>query len=140
MAATNPIDAVEAVLVGAVAQALPPGFGAGQVAYPNAAFSTPGGPWLRLGVVSNYGPISGDATGTYEVSRALFVVSVFYPEGAGTRSAWQAAQHVKDIFDADGLGDLCVEEVVITPTSEPAGSHWYGLNVNVTFTFESYLG
>lgn len=140
MNSDNQIDAVERTLIGALVSNYPAGFSDANTKFPNASGTTPdGSAWLRVGIASNFGPISSDASGCYEINQGLFVVGVFVAKGTGSQSAWKTAQHIKHLYSAERFDDICIESAVITPTSEPENSPWFGINVNVTFTFEGYL-
>lgn len=136
----NDLGAAERALISPLLASLPAGFALERVKLPGAEFTTPANqPWMRVGIDSNYGPISGDAAGEYEINRARFTAALFFPVGSGSQAAFVAARHIKALYSGEILGDLAVESVVVTPSPEPNDSQWYGLNIQITFTFEGNL-
>ena len=103
-----------------------------------AAFTTPNAkPWIRNNVI-NLGIIDQDASRGYEINRGLFTVALFFPKGSG-REPMNAAKKIKDLFTAEIFDDLVVEQVIVSPTSEPESSPWFGVNIQITFTYEGAL-
>jgi hypothetical protein len=105
------------------------------VSWIGARFTTPNNaPWLRTSVF-NLGIIDQDASTSYEINRAQFTIGVFYPKGTG-RAAMATGEQIKNIFNAEIFDDLIVERVTVSPTSEPESSSWFGVNVQIIFTYE----
>lgn len=108
------------------------------VSWIGAHFTTPNNaPWLRTSVF-NLGIIDQDASTSYETNRAQFTIGVFYPKGTG-RAAMVTGKLIKDLFTAERFDDLNVEQVTASPTAEPESSSWFGVNVQVIFTYEGVV-
>lgn len=108
------------------------------VSWIGANFTTPNNAaWLRTSVF-NLGIIDQDASTSYETNRAQFTIGVFYPKGTG-RTAMLTGKAIKDLYTAEIFDDLVVEQVTVSPTSEPESSSWFGVNVQVIFTYEGVI-
>jgi len=108
------------------------------VSWIGAKFTTPNNaPWLRTSIF-NLGIIDQDASTSYETNRAQFTIGVFYPKGTG-RAAMVTGKLIKDLFTAERFDDLNVEQVTVSPTAEPESSSWFGVNVQIIFTYEGVV-
>lgn len=108
------------------------------VSWIGAKFDTPNNrAWLRTSVF-NLGIIDQDASTSYETNRAQFTIGVFYPKGTG-RAAMATGKLIKDLYTAERFDDLNVEQVTVSPTSEPESSSWFGVQVVVIFTYEGVV-
>lgn len=140
MAATdNNIEIAAGVLESILKAALPSlSIPMTSVNWIGAKFTTPNAtPWLRTSVF-NLGIIDQDASSCYEINRAQFTVGVFYPKGTG-RAPMTTGKLIKNLYTAEKFDDVVVEQVTVSPTSEPESSSWFGVNVVVTFTYEGMV-
>lgn len=113
-------------------------FTIGMVSWIGASFDTPNAaPWIRNSVV-NLGIIDQDASMSYETNRAQFTFGVFFPKGHG-RAAMDTGKQIKDLFTREIFDDLVIEQVTVSPTSEPESSSWFGVQVQVIFTYEGVV-
>lgn len=136
MVTDNDLAEVEIKLVSAI-MAAPPFVDFIQV--PNGPGETPNnGNWIRINSPINTGPFSQDASGCYEINRGFMVVQVFTPAGTGSQKAISLAQELKTLFTAELFDDVTIESVVVSPSPEPSGSPWFGVNCRINFTFEGY--
>lgn len=120
------------------ANANPLPFAKSDVSWIGASFTTPNSkPWLRNSVV-NLGIIDQDASLSYETNRAQFTVGVFFPKGSG-RAAMDAGKQIKGLFTREIFGDLVIEQVTVSPTAEPESSPWFGVSVQIIFTYEGFV-
>ena len=128
---------VEAFIAGAPADIL-----AANIKLPNFGFTggeTPDNePWARLESPRGFGPESTDASGCYEINSGLFVLSLFWPKGSGSKKIMQAAHAVKELYDANTFDDVTITSVVVSPTPEPEESLWFGVRINVNFQYEGF--
>ena len=135
----NALHLVESRLVAAFADSLPTGIVATHVKYPNANFITPNNsPWARLESPQSFGPISTDASGCYEINDGVFRVSLFWPNGSGSRAAMKAAHEVKELYGQPDYDDVTITSVVVSPAPEPSSSPWYGINIVISFQYEGH--
>lgn len=147
MSTDNALYLVEKLLVDRLLAALAtitPAIPSTRVKLPNAPLTTPNNlSWLRVNSPVNNGPIEsevsgGDAAGCYEINQGFWIVSVFFPKGTGSQAALAYAHKLKELYNGVITGDIVILSVVESPTPEPESSPWYGVNVQVNFTFEGY--
>lgn len=113
-------------------------FAMSSVSWIGSRFDTPNNrAWLRTSIF-NLGIIDQDASTEYETNRAQFTIGVFYPKGTG-RAAMVTGKLIKDLFTAERFNDLNVEQVTVSPTAEPESSSWFGVNVQIIFTYEGVV-
>lgn len=113
-------------------------FSVNDVSWIGAHFTTPNAkPWIRNNVI-NLGIIDQDASMSYETNRAQFTIGVFFPKGNG-RAAMDTAKQIKDLFTKEIFDDLVIEQVTVSPTAEPESSSWFGVNIQIVFTYEGFV-
>jgi len=109
-----------------------------EVKWPNVNFNTPqDGRWLRFSITSA-GVIDQDASGSYELNRGFCTISVFFPRGGGSAAALTVAKNIKSLYTREIFDDLVIEQVSVSPSPEPDGSAFYGVNVTIQFSYQGY--
>lgn len=138
----NAMYLVESAIIQNFLDNLPTGIVLANVNVPNAGFiggSQPNkSPWARLNSPQSFGPISGDASGCYEVNSGQLIIQLFWPKGSGSQAVWQAAHEVKELYAINLLDGVIITDIVESPTAESAASIWFGINVKLTFQFEGH--
>lgn len=138
----NSLSKAEQFLVAAFVDgmtSIDPAISESNIKYPNAPFTTPNGsPWIRITTPYNFGVVETDASGCYEINSGAFIISVFTPKGSGSISALSIAHQIKSFYTARNIGDIVINTVVVSPTSEPESSPWFGVNITVNFQFEGF--
>jgi hypothetical protein len=114
-------------------------FTADLVKWPGQPFTTPSSKWMRFSL-SGVGVVDQDASGSYELNRGFCTISVFYPRGKYDSSfkALSVAKTVKSLYTSEKFDDLVIEQVSVSPSPEPDGSNWFGVNVTIQFSYQGF--
>lgn len=130
-------DAIRSALAGHLANNLPSGLTAADVAWPNRAFTPPAGLWARFTCLPGVAEEREKGAAGVGLRAGVLIIGLFAPLGSGTSAVLGIAAAIESLYRRASVGGvMCGEPYTEEPGDDGQGRYL----VKTTIPFQAWTG